>query len=92
MSADVVVGFQTTALFEAMLARKPVLYTAWDPESIRLGPELIPFADWDSAITVLRSPEDLAPAVRTAGPPGAGDGTEARGRRGLSRAGRRPRL
>jgi hypothetical protein len=69
VDADVVVGFQTTALFEAMLARKPVLYTAWDPESVRLGADLIPFADWDDAITVLRSPDDLVPAVRAAAAP-----------------------
>ncbi len=67
--ADVVVGFQTTALFEAMLARKPVLYTAWDPEAARLGADLIPFADWDAGITVLRSASELAPAVRAAAPP-----------------------
>jgi hypothetical protein len=67
--ADVVVGFQTTALFEAMLARKPVLYTAWDPEAVRLGTDLIPFADWEAGITVLRSAADLAPAVRAAAPP-----------------------
>jgi hypothetical protein len=69
VSADVVVGFQTTALFEAMLARKPVLYTAWDPESVRMGPELIPFAEWDDAIAVLRAPTELAPAIRAAAPP-----------------------
>ena len=63
--ADAVVGFQTTALFEAMLARKPVLYTAWDPEAVRLGSSLIPFAEWDAGITVLRSPDELAPAVRS---------------------------
>jgi hypothetical protein len=69
IGADVVIGFQTTALFEAMLARKPVLYTGWDPESERLGDELIPFAQWDEAITVVRSPTDLGPAVRTAARP-----------------------
>src|SRR5262249_6871458 len=68
--ADVGIGFQTTALFEAMLARKPVFYTAWDPEAVRLGPELIPFAEWDEAITVVRSAGDLAPAVRASAPPG----------------------
>jgi hypothetical protein len=67
--ADIVVGFQTTALFEAMLAHKPVLYTAWDPEAVRLGSELIPFADWHDAITVVRSAADLAPALRAATPP-----------------------
>ena len=57
-----------------MLARKPVLYTAWDPEESKVGPDLIPFADWDAAITVLRRPVtsrrrcDAVPAGR------AGDG------------------
>ncbi len=60
--ADVITGFQTTALLEGMLAGKPVLYTAWDPEAVRLGGELIPFAEWDDAIDVLRAPDAL-PAV-----------------------------
>jgi hypothetical protein len=46
-----------------------VLYTGWDPDSERLGDELIPFAQWDEAITVVRSPTDLGPAVRTAARP-----------------------
>jgi hypothetical protein len=69
MEADVVVGFQTTALFEAMLAGRPVLYTGWDPEALRLGSSLIPFAEWDAGITVVRSAAALADAVRAATPP-----------------------
>ena len=30
VAADVTVGFQSTALLEAMLAGRPVLYTGWD--------------------------------------------------------------
>ena len=30
VSSDVVAGFQTTALFEAMAARKPIVYAGWD--------------------------------------------------------------
>jgi hypothetical protein len=65
--ADVVVGFQTTALFEAMLARKPVVYTGWDPEAVRLEAAMIPFADWGTSITVARDPSELAAAVRGPG-------------------------
>lgn len=66
LHADVVVGFQTTALFEAMLARKPVLYTGWDPEALRLGNALIPFGTWNRAIDVVTSGDALAEAVRRA--------------------------
>lgn len=63
-TADVVIGFQTTALLEAMAAGKPVLYTGWDPEASRLRDELVPFADWDDAIEIVKAPAALAPTAR----------------------------
>jgi hypothetical protein len=62
--ADVVIGFQTTAMLEAMVAGKPVLYTGWDPEAHKLAGELIPLSTWDGAIDVLRAPEDLPSTAR----------------------------
>jgi len=63
LAADVVVGFQSTALLEAMLAGRPVVYTGWDEQATAMGQDLIPFADWGDLITVQRSPGELADAV-----------------------------
>lgn len=63
LGVDVVVGFQTTGLFEAMLARRPVVYTGWDPEALRLSEDLIPFHTWDDIVNVARRPEELPELV-----------------------------
>jgi hypothetical protein len=66
--ADVVVGFQTTALLESMVAGRPVVYTGWDPEAVRLRDGLIPFHEWGDQITLVESAEDLPSSVgRAAG-------------------------
>jgi hypothetical protein len=66
VAADVTVGFQSTALLEAMLAGRPVLYTGWDQAAISLGGELIPFQHWEREITVVRQADDLPDAVMAA--------------------------
>lgn len=43
VSADTVVGFQTTALYEAVAARRPVVYAAWGESYERFRRQLIPF-------------------------------------------------
>jgi hypothetical protein len=43
VGADVVVGFQTTALYEAVAAQRPVVYAAWGEEYERHRARLIPF-------------------------------------------------
>lgn len=43
VNADLVVGFQTTALIEAMLTDKPVVYTGWSLTEQKLRDALIPF-------------------------------------------------
>jgi hypothetical protein len=63
VAADVIVGFQSTALLEAMLAGRPVLYTGWDDASMALGDQLIPFQQWEPEITVIRRATDLPGAV-----------------------------
>jgi adenine/guanine phosphoribosyltransferase-like PRPP-binding protein len=65
-AADVVVGFQSTAMLEAMLAGRPVLYTGWDAAAAELGDDLIPFERWSSEITVVRRAQELPAAVRAA--------------------------
>ncbi|WP_026909675.1 hypothetical protein [Patulibacter minatonensis] len=81
--ADAVVGFQSTAMLEAMLAGGPVAYTAWDPEARKLAGELLPFAEWPELLDVLDDPAQLAPAV--AGKLGwRADEATAAGRRAVS--------
>jgi hypothetical protein len=63
VAADVVVGFQTTALLEAMLVGRPVLYTGWDEAAMAFGDELVPFHEWEDEITVVRRAEELPDAV-----------------------------
>lgn len=74
--ADVVVGFQTTALLESMVAGRPVVFTGWDPEAARLREGLIPFHEWHEEITVLESAAELPAAVERAA--NAADGSAAR--------------
>jgi hypothetical protein len=45
LASDTVVGFQTTALYEAVAARKSTIYAAWGPEFERHRSGLIPFHD-----------------------------------------------
>ncbi len=66
VAADVTLGFQSTALLEAMLAGRPVVYTGWDDTAATLGDELIPFHEWDQEITVVRRARELADAVEAA--------------------------
>jgi hypothetical protein len=61
--SDVIVGFQTTAMIESMLARKPVVYTFWDDEAKSISSHLIPFAEWPDLIHVVERQEDLVPTV-----------------------------
>jgi hypothetical protein len=52
--ADLVIGFQTTALIEAMLAAKRVVYTEWSREVSENLDQLIPFHE-ARGIDVMRS-------------------------------------
>lgn len=80
VTADVVVGFQSTALLEAMVAGRPTVYTGWDERAIEMGGDLIPFQDWDGEIAVLRTPDALAPAVASLRGRRFDDGIQARRR------------
>ena len=63
IGVDAIVGFQSTAMLEAMIAGRPVLYTGWDPQAAALDALLIPFHRWEGAVTVLRTPGELPDAV-----------------------------
>ncbi len=58
VNADLIVGFQTTALIEAMLTDKPVIYTQWGPTEAKLRHDLIPFDACDG-LEHARSAEHL---------------------------------
>jgi hypothetical protein len=63
VNADIVVGFQTTALLEALGARRPTIYTWWTPPTSDYEDSLVPFHQEDEALTVVRSPEALMEAI-----------------------------
>lgn len=58
-SVDVVVGFQTTALFEAALAGKPVIYAAWGPVFDRAHDLLVPFEEYRDLVMHVHSATEL---------------------------------
>jgi len=69
VNAAVVVGFQTTALLEAMIAGKAAVYTFWTEPTARFIDALIPFHEMDSAVHVATSADDLERFVaRATGP------------------------
>lgn len=63
VTSDVVVGFQSTALIETLAAGVPVVYTGWDPLAAELQERLIPFHEWDGALTVVRDAQQLSSAI-----------------------------
>jgi hypothetical protein len=63
VNADIIVGFQTTALIEAMLLRKPILYTFWSKPVADFAEELIPFHK-SGALDLVASESDLEEKLR----------------------------
>jgi hypothetical protein len=43
VNADCIIGFQTTALIEAMVTEKLIIYTFWGEAREKLSLDLIPF-------------------------------------------------
>jgi hypothetical protein len=60
--ADLVIGFQTTALIEAMLAEKRVIYTEWSKEVCANQHHLIPFQN-AAGIDIVRSRQEFSVLV-----------------------------
>jgi CDP-Glycerol:Poly(glycerophosphate) glycerophosphotransferase len=69
MAADVVVGFQTTALYEAVAARRNVIYAAWGDAYERHRAGLIPFDSAPSGCVRHAQSQDELRALLTAPPP-----------------------
>lgn len=68
IGADVVVGFQTTALYEAVAARRPVIYAAWGDAYERYRGGLIPFHEAPRDCVRHASSRDMLVAMLTDGP------------------------
>lgn len=64
LRSELIVGFQTTALIEAMLVGKNVIYTAWDPHIAHMQEHLLPFHR-AGGIVVADSPETLQRVARS---------------------------
>jgi hypothetical protein len=64
INADCIVGFQTTGLYEAMLANKKVVYTHWTDAVHTYTKKLIPFWKEDAALLVAKSSEELKHQIR----------------------------
>lgn len=80
MTSDVVVGFQTTAIAEAMIAGKRVVYTFWTAAAERAKPLLLPFHEMGDCIDVATSAADLDNRLRRPAPPVTDDVASRRAR------------
>ena len=56
--SELIIGFQTTAVTEAMMLGKNVIYTYWDPLIVRFKNDLLPFHE-ASGIVVAKSAEQF---------------------------------
>jgi len=59
VNSDIIVGFQSTALIESMLLRKPIIYTNWATEFQYLGRDMIPFSEYSKAIHCCNSTNEF---------------------------------
>ncbi len=67
VNADVIVGFQSTTLYESLMAGKPTIYTCWtDP--LKKMPEgmIFPFDQYTHVLECATSPDHLRALVRDA--------------------------
>jgi hypothetical protein len=62
-ASDVVVGYQTTALMEALAAGRHVVYTWWTEPTREFAHDLIPFHEEGEALDIARSPVELERAI-----------------------------
>jgi CDP-glycerol glycerophosphotransferase (TagB/SpsB family) len=63
--ADVIAGFQSTVMIEAMLTQKPVIYAGWGPAHDAHAAGLVPIHTSGGCL-VPTSPDDLARMLRAA--------------------------
>lgn len=65
VNADVIVGFQSTALIEAMLTDKPVIYAGWTQEALSAESQLLQFSA-SGACVVAENQEHLESLIKDA--------------------------
>lgn len=58
VNSDLIIGFQTTALIEAMLTKTPIFYSGWGATEQKVRSHLIPFHE-SSGIDRIESKSDL---------------------------------
>jgi hypothetical protein len=63
--ADVIVGFQSTVMIEAMLTTKPVIYAGWGAVHAKHAPSLIPI-DRSNGVTLANDIADFTAKLRIA--------------------------
>lgn len=68
MDADAVLGFQTTALFEAAVAGRPILYAGWGPVYDEMLSLLIPFHEHPELLTRVASADELRARLEAGDP------------------------
>jgi hypothetical protein len=73
--ADAVVGFQTTAVFEAAAAGRPVIYPAWGDVFLEVRDTLVPLHEHPELAHHVASSEDLRAALQGVPPPPTVDAT-----------------
>ncbi|NQV78545.1 MAG: hypothetical protein HQ490_09355 [Lutibacter sp.] len=56
---DIIVGFQTTALFEAMLLGKKIIYTFWTENVNNLKDRLLKFHEFEDCLSISKSKQTL---------------------------------
>ena len=64
VNSDLIIGFQTTALIEAQLTDKPIIYTGWTETEKKLRDELIPLHNFKGVETVY-SAEELYTCIQS---------------------------
>ncbi len=63
VNSDIIVGFQTTALLEAMFLQVPILYTFWGKCVNEFAEELIPFHKTGD-VEIVRSADELRKKIK----------------------------
>lgn len=80
VNSDVIIGFQSTVMFEAMAARKPTIYTYWTRPVLEAGDSILPFHRMGDALGIAHSADELIDLVRGAAPSSTDASTQARDR------------
>jgi len=64
--SDVVVGFQTTALMESLIAGNPTIYAGWGETMKHVSDALIPYESMGSPLVAVQNQQELQAALQKA--------------------------